>query len=1246
MVQNDAAALREPSVEMGSGPESEGVSLENVSCTHSQSTEQGVEGITMEDDSSDSDDGSAEVKEMRAEIQRLLRTYGKEGDVWYLIPMQFLDRFLNLSVVSFEELRDQLGPVDYTSIVDSNNRLYAEDVEPVGTYNVPPQVFDKFNGWFGALGKPVARNLIRNPQTGSIEVERYPPTFYLHQLSSKKSHHGYHHSYGHPKIPAVTLSRTKTLRDLLDLIREKNRDKRAVRLWFVDNKGQTELPLNITPASFVFDVEYKKLVTPDILSSTLGDAAIVQEVYHVVVEQFDKSLKSFPLDVYVANMSKEKSSFNEILSMGGTTGLQNLGNTCYMNSALQCLLHVPEINSYFLFNLYKEELNNDNPLGYKGAVANSFGNLLKQLFDTSSSSRPLSIAPRDFKSTIGRYSSMFYGYLQQDSQEFLSWLLDALHEDLNRIHNKPYNDKPELKDEEINDPLAIVRLANTCWELHKLRNDSIIVDLFTGMYKSTLVCPDCSKTSITFDPFNDLTLPLPVQKKWYHTFKIVDLSEGEKFVNKILTFEVELDNSSNYQVLVSYLSKALNVPRDYLFLYELFRHSFYTDYQADNIKNKFLPIGDLIKKEDEVVVYIIPHNPETDVIVPVLNFVPDEDWSYRRDINFGFPLFVVLNKHIDITSFGTIRQKLEKAIRVLTNVDFEDEYRSVQVIPKPRYNKADFPSLVDSSNSLDDQEMDSDIPKDNDYDSDVSLANPYISGNFGFEVKRYAEDVEYKPRFRPVGYSRFASMTGEVENSDTLTLSYVPLQQINDITDAVNLIDLLPKKKKEYYYYAEIDQTMEGVSEQEEKNLPDSDDNKASSSSDLTEDGFILVGKGSQPDEKLPVLLDDDQSDQPQSPSSNQPPLDSDCLSVSNVNSPQKDVELPEEVTDKHPQLIVNKTTLICYWKPFFYVKLFGDTEKQAWAAPIRIPNLTITKHKKETKSISLYECLEQFSKPEVLGEHDLWYCPNCKDHKQATKTIEIWSTGDILTIHLKRFHSARAFSDKIDVIVDFPLEGLDMSKFISKPQNMDESNELYDLIAVDNHYGGLGGGHYTACVKNFRDNKWHYFNDSHVSEMKDPLEVVNSRAYLLFYKRRVPDNNLGGTDLQSKLNSGYETLKTQFDAKQHKLHSIGQQIDQYSAEVNGAESDSEDRSAHIGVGTKCGMQANLEDETENIYEDDDIYESNRKEDLKKTRANSINTINNDNQVNVRKMRLISKEGKKLVPIIGGAEDPNKSLSE
>lgn len=55
-------------------------------------------------------------------------------------------------------------------------------------------------------------------------------------------------------------------------------------------------------------------------------------------------------------------------------------------------------------------------------------------------------------------------------------------------------------------------VAKEAWTNHRLRNDSIIVDIFHGLFKSTLVCPECSMVSVTFDPFCYLTLPLPMKK--------------------------------------------------------------------------------------------------------------------------------------------------------------------------------------------------------------------------------------------------------------------------------------------------------------------------------------------------------------------------------------------------------------------------------------------------------------------------------------------------------------------------------------------------------------------------------------------------------------------------------------------------------------------------------------------------------------------------------------------------------------
>jgi ubiquitin C-terminal hydrolase len=91
-------------------------------------------------------------------------------------------------------------------------------------------------------------------------------------------------------------------------------------------------------------------------------------------------------------------------------------------------------------------------------------------------------APWDVKSLIGKKVSKFSGFGQQDSCELVNYLLDLLHEDLNRIVNKPY---VEMKDSNgRSDPIV----AQEYWDGFRARNDSVIVDLMYGQYKSTVTC--------------------------------------------------------------------------------------------------------------------------------------------------------------------------------------------------------------------------------------------------------------------------------------------------------------------------------------------------------------------------------------------------------------------------------------------------------------------------------------------------------------------------------------------------------------------------------------------------------------------------------------------------------------------------------------------------------------------------------------------------------------------------------------
>uniref|UniRef100_A0A8C8DEH9 ubiquitinyl hydrolase 1 n=1 Tax=Oncorhynchus tshawytscha TaxID=74940 RepID=A0A8C8DEH9_ONCTS len=183
-------------------------------------------------------------------------------------------------------------------------------------------------------------------------------------------------------------------------------------------------------------------------------------------------------------------------------GLSFMSTLCFSPCFVQCLSNTPPLTEYFLQSAYLEELNFTNPLGMKGEIAEAYADVIKQMW----SGRHYSVVPRLFKTKVGHFASQFLGYQQHDSQELLSFLLDGLHEDLNRVKNKEYI---ELRDA---DGRPDQEVAEEAWHNHQRRNNSVIVDTFHGLFKSTLVCPECRKVSVTFDPFCYLSVPLPVSK--------------------------------------------------------------------------------------------------------------------------------------------------------------------------------------------------------------------------------------------------------------------------------------------------------------------------------------------------------------------------------------------------------------------------------------------------------------------------------------------------------------------------------------------------------------------------------------------------------------------------------------------------------------------------------------------------------------------------------------------------------------
>ncbi|ETO04162.1 hypothetical protein RFI_33236 [Reticulomyxa filosa] len=116
---------------------------------------------------------------------------------------------------------------------------------------------------------------------------------------------------------------------------------------------------------------------------------------------------------------------------------------------------------------------------------------------------------------------------------------------------------------------------------------------------------------------------------------------------------------------------------------------------------------------------------------------------------------------------------------------------------------------------------------------------------------------------------------------------------------------------------------------------------------------------------------------------------------------------------------------------------------------------------------------------------------------------MDLWSSPDLLIIHLKRFSYTRQWRDRINTLVYFPLEGLDMSPWVVSDEH--KRDAVYDLYGISNHMGGMGGGHYTAYAKNLENGKWYELDDSRTTEIHEPDSMISSAAYVLYYKRRKP---------------------------------------------------------------------------------------------------------------------------------------------
>jgi len=147
-------------------------------------------------------------------------------------------------------------------------------------------------------------------------------------------------------------------------------------------------------------------------------------------------------------------------------------------------------------------------------------------------------------------------------------------------------------------------------------------------------------------------------------------------------------------------------------------------------------------------------------------------------------------------------------------------------------------------------------------------------------------------------------------------------------------------------------------------------------------------------------------------------------------------------------------------------------------------------------KSPTLLDCFDLYVESEIMdGENKVTY-EKTGEKIAVKKNIMFWSLPDILVIDIKRFNHK---NKKNQIMVDFPLEGLNLSKYII---GYNKDKYIYDLYGVCNHSGSVMGGHYTSFVKNANGN-WYHYNDTIVSEVALREQIITPKAYCFFYRKQ-----------------------------------------------------------------------------------------------------------------------------------------------
>ncbi|XP_071850144.1 ubiquitin carboxyl-terminal hydrolase 32-like isoform X3 [Apostichopus japonicus] len=713
-------------------------------------------------------------------------------------------------------------------------------------------------------------------------------------------------------------------------------------------------------------------------SATMEKVGIVEE-QSILIEIRNKDL-SWPEEMSLLAKNKQD-KYKQVISEGGVTGLSNLGNTCFMNAAVQCISNTQPLTLYFKTDSYLHELNMSNLDGMKGHIARRYGELVNDLWSGTAKS----IAPLKLRWTIAKYSRTFNDSQQHDSQELLSFLLDGLHEDLNRVRQKKY---VELKD---SDGRPDEEVAKEAWDSHLVRNQSVVVDLFQGLLKSQVRCKHCGNTSVRFDPFTFLSLPLPMESSMHIEIIVVRIDGSVP-----LKYGLRLNLDDKYRTLKRELAELCNLSAEQLLLVEI-AGAMVKSFPQDNQKVRSfvgayayeIPlVQDDTKKADEEV-----KNTES----------PQGTSSTTTSSTSAsnMPLVNDVSKEVASASPPDHSPGVTVGITITDTTGYQPGDSSASSSAKT--SAATTPS-PDATSTNSEKPFGSNVlqkPNHVRSPSNVSVASSVASGHTavnsgsieGLVVAMHRKQIRMDMYFLAWQKARpclFSTPLILPASSNTLK---------SDLYKST---------------WTHVSRLVVSTGSQENGHIHNKNH---------AEDGSQSKGPASadsSPQQKYPFTLKVVQKD-----------------GLNCALCPWYRFCRGCDIPCIDEPLGTGVAFIAIEWDPTALHLRYQASQERAF-----VEHESVEKSRRmQTEPIDLDDCLRAFTKEEELGEDEKYYCSKCKEHRLAAKKLDIWRLPPILIIHLKRFQYVNGRWVKSRKIVKCPEEKFSLSNFIA-PRAKERTSE------------------------------------------------------------------------------------------------------------------------------------------------------------------------------------------------------------